>query len=184
MKTRTIALFLAFALLLTGCGRSLDPETLALAEASEAACWVRVMERKRVPIPEGVEGNWSTATDGTQWGYLAECMLMEDFFDNLAPDGMPNRVFVLLDRDQYPLEVYSSRHKGKSLFLYLNLIPGYTQGVEYWNGMDDVVEAEYPVFTACGIRWETLDRECLRRMEALRAYGKAHPRDLIPHAAQ
>ena len=173
-------LLLVLALLLSACGKRLDAETQALAEASDAVCWVRTGEKTFVPVPEELEGNWRTASNGEHWGYLMECMLMEDFFGNLTPDGMPNRVFVLLDRDQYSLKLYSPQKKGKNLFLYLDLIPGYSRRAVNWEG----VEERYPVFTARGIRWETLDRECLRRMKALRAYGKAHPRELIPHAAQ
>ena len=176
-----LVLCLVLALLLSGCGqRKLDAEIQALAEASDAGCWVRAAEKTFVPVPEGLEGNWQTTSNGEHWGNLMECMLMEDFFGNLTPDSMPNRVFVLLDRDQYSLMLYSPQKKRKNCFLYLDLIPGYSRRAMNWEG----AEEEYPVFTVRSIRWETLDRECLRRMEALRAYGKAHPRELIDHAAQ
>ncbi len=182
MKTNRILpiLLLVLTLFLSACGKRLDAETQALAEASDAVCWVRAAEKTFVPVPEGLEGNWQTASNGEHWGNLMECMLMEDYFGNLTPDSMPNRVFVLLDRDQYSLMLYSPEKKRKNCFLYLDLIPGYSRRAMNWEGEEE----EYPVFTARSIRWETLDRECLRRMEALRAYGKAHPRELIPHAAQ
>ena len=182
MKTNRILplLLLVLTLFLSACGKRLDAETQALAEASDAVCWVRAAEKTFVPVPEGLEGNWQTASNGEHGGNLMECMLMEDFFGNLTPDSMPNRVFVLLDRDQYSLMLYSPQKKRKNCFLYLDLIPGYSRRAVNWEG----VEEEYPVFTVRSIRWETLDRECLRRMEALRAYGKAHPRELIDQAAQ
>ena len=108
-----------------------------------------------------------------------ECRLLEDFFDTLGPGDRRDRIFVLLEPGQYPHMVYGPQKKGKTLFLYLNLVPGYTHRVQGWDG-----EEEYPVFTARAIRWETLDRKCLRRMNALRAYGKVNPRELVERAAQ
>ena len=181
MKIRRtiLTLFLALTLLLSACGKRLDPETLALAEASDAVCMVRTVKTEFVPVPEGMEGSWHTAADGTNWGNLMECSLMEDFFDNLGQAGRTARVFVLLDSGQYPQMLYGPQKKGKTLFMYLNLVPGYTQRVQGWDG-----EEEYPVFTAGAIRWETLDRKCLRRMKAIRAWGRANPRKLPSRAAQ
>ena len=186
---RTIlALFLILALLLPGCGRKLDPDTRALAEACDAVCTGKVVSWEMIPYPEGTNFDLYCAErpDGTRWAMLVKLRLMADFYGNLTPKGTGLGaysywyIFVLADADwqRRPIPPYGKPER----ILFLDIVPGLTHWDSYLNAEDD-----YLVFaphSAESMRWRTDDGEGIRFIEALRAYGKRNSRELIPHAAQ
>ena len=190
MKTRRtiLALFLALTLLLSACGRRLDDETQALAEACDAVCMGKVLKFEMVPYPEGTDLDLRCVEleDGSRWAMLVKLRLTADFLGNLTPLG-PGLgtssywyIFVLADADWYNRTM--PPHGKPERILFLDIVPGLTHWDSYMGAEDD-----YLVFaphSAESVRWRTDDGEGIRFIEALRAYGKAHPRELIPHGAQ
>lgn len=163
-----LVLCLVLALLLSGCGRSLDPETQAMAEKSDAICVVKVSS-----VEEG-QANWV----GTGKGRLLKCMLYADFLGNLTELGISlnvnksRSIFVLLDGEE------DVPGPGSELLLFLNVLPGYTVR-EPLSGRERL--AFVPCGTA-GVRREPYSRENQRLLEAVRLYGRAHPRELLENA--
>lgn len=164
-----LVLCLVLALLLSGCGRSLDPETQAMAEKSDAICVVQVSS-----VEEG-QADWV----GTGKGRLLRCMLYTDFLGNLTERGTSlnqnnqRSIFVLVDGEE------DVPGPGSVLLLFLNVLPGYT-----WQ--EPMSGRERLVFVPCGtagVRREPYDRKNQRFLEAVRLYGKKHPRELMEHAA-
>ena len=164
-----LVLCLVLALLLSGCGRSLDTETQAMAEKSDAICVVQVSS-----VEEG-QADWV----GTGKGRLLRCMLYTDFLGNLTERGTSlnqnnqRSIFVLVDGEE------DVPGPGSVLLLFLNVLPGYT-----WQ--EPMSGRERLVFVPCGtagVRREPYDRKNQRLLEAVRLYGKKHPRELMEHAA-
>ncbi len=192
MKTRIILSALVLALL-PACGsRTLDAETKALADSCDAVCLGRfepaVWYSQLVHCPEGMELEGTETSDGTRWVRLLRVHLTADYFGNLSPRGTEldrfspyYYIFLLVGedyRDVYSLRDYSGR---TDLLLFLDIVPGYTQRVK-----EGSKEGEYLVFTphgSTGLR-EPSDAAGLRLLDALRSYGRANRRELIPHAAQ
>ena len=188
MKTRIILSALALLLLLSACGRRLDPETQALAETCDAVCMGKVEKWEFVPCSEGEELNLRCVerVDGSRWAVLLKLRLTADIFGNLTPKGTglgTNSywyIFVLADADWYSREV--PPHGKLDRILFLDVVSGLTHWDSYMGAEDD-----YLVFTPHSpesVRWRTDDAEGIRFVEALRAYGRANRRELIPHAAQ
>ena len=164
-----LVLCLVLALLLSGCGRSLDPETQAMAEKSDAICVVQVSS-----VEEG-QADWV----GSGKDRLLRCMLYTDFLGNLTERGISlnqnnqRSIFVLVDGEA------DVPGPGSVLLLFLNVLPGYT-----WR--EPMSGRERLVFVPCGtagVRREPYDRKNQRLLEAVRLYGKKHPRELMEHAA-
>ena len=164
-----LVLCLVLALLLSGCGRSLDPETQAMAEKSDAICVVQVSS-----VEEG-QADWV----GTGKGRLLRCMLYTDFLGNLTERGTSlnqnnqRSIFVLVDGEE------DVPGPGSVLLLFLNVLPGYT-----WR--EPLSGRERLVFVPCGtagVRREPYSRENQRLLEAVRRFGKAHPRELLENAS-
>ena len=153
MKTRRtiLTLFLALTLLLSGCGRRLDADTRALAEACDAVCLGRFEPGStwmslRVPGPEGTELEGVETSDGTRWVRLLRIHLTADYLGNLTPRGTDldgfspyYYIFVLVGddyRDAYSLPDYTGR---TDLLLFLDIVPGLT----HWAfSMDESVKAK------------------------------------------
>ena len=164
-----LVLLLASALLLSGCGRSLDPETQAMAEKSDAICVVQVSS-----VEEG-QADWV----GSGKDRLLRCMLYTDFLGNLTERGTSlnqnnqRSIFVLVDGEE------DVPGPGSVLLLFLNVLPGYT-----WQ--EPMSGRERLVFVPCGtegVLRDPYDRKNQRLLEAVRLYGRKHPRELMEHAA-
>ena len=149
---------------LHGCGeKTLDADTLALAEESDVICLVRVVD----------------AEPGD--GYcICKCQVRADYLGNLTRWGMdlnPNNFppSYLYVRVEGLLDVEDFWPKSKnSLAMTLFLKPDPEErvyAVSRWG--------EFRVFLPAGrkaLRWGgNVDAEGLRLQDALRAYGKTHP---------
>ena len=183
MKTRLFILTptIALALLLSGCKR-LDADTRALAEASDAVCMGRVESWEQVPCPEETDLDLycTQRWDGSRWAVLVKLRLTADFSGNLTLKGTSYRyIFVLMNAGWHQPVPDSGKPER---ILFLDVVPGLTHRASYMGAEDDCL-----VFTphnAESVRWRTDDGEGLRLIEALRAWGRAHRRELIEHAAQ
>ena len=151
-------LFLVFLLqfFLHGCGRKeLDPETLALAEESQAVC------RASPLLDDGFQPN--SRIPGKR---LLFCLLMADYRGNLSEAGTDlNRydsqyIYVMLDMAEY--EAFVKEPAAMVLFLDLS-------GTEY-GGCSVLVP-----HGKAGQQKDGRDRASMEREELLRAWGKAHP---------
>ena len=157
---RLFWILLLIFLLLPGCGRKLDPETLALIEASDAVCLAKMQDVRRIPAPEG---------DG--WAYLLTCRVEEDYLGSLTKYEEEAILFwrpeVLLTEEEfrafgpeYRERMPADGNTELTLFLKLSgdgstFIPAGENALR-WGGPSD----------AAGVR--------LR--EAFRTYGNKHPR--------
>ncbi len=168
-RNRILPLFLVLALLFSGCARSLDPETQAMAEKSDAICVVKVFS-----VEEG-QASWA----GAGKGRLLKCLLYADFLGDLTERGISlnqnhhRSILVFVDGEE------DQPRPGSELLLFLNVLPGYT-----WQ--EPMIVRERLVFVPCGtagVRREPYDRKNQRLLEAVRLYGKKHPRELMEHAA-
>ena len=154
----TLAVFLVLALCLSGCGRTLDPETLALIEASDAVCRVGAKL-------------WSYSYQGDM--AILECRVKEDYLGNISTRGRDLNsydrvtVYVMVDEDWY--DSVRKEYYGYDLILFLDLWEE-----EYQGGRWDLF---VPHGGEESIRREGRDAAGVRYMEALRAYGKKHPRE-------
>ena len=187
MKTRIIILAFVLVFLLSGCKR-LDPDTRTLAEVCDAVCMGKVLKFEMVPYPEGTDLNLRCVEleDGSRWAMLVKLRLTADFLGNLTPLG-PGLgtssywyIFLLADADWYNRTM--PPHGKSERILFLDIVPGLTHWDSYLGAEDD-----YLVFAphdADSVRWRTDDAEGIRFIEALRAWGRANRRDLLPHAAQ
>ena len=144
--------------LLPGCGRKgLDPETLALMEDSDAVC-------------RATAHLWS---DSGQGEAILECRVVEDYLGNISTRGQDlNRydrviVYVMVDEDWY--DWVRKEYYGHDLILFLDL-----REEEYKGGKWDLF---VPHGGEGSLRPEGWDAEGIRYLEALRAYGKKHPRE-------
>ena len=157
MKTRRIlALFLALALLLHGCGeKTLDAETLALMEASDAVC--------------RVEARLYTYSNGD---VVMECRVKEDYLGNISTRGQDlnfyDRVYVYVEVDEAWYTAMRKEYYGHDLILFLDLRE------------EEYRDSRWHLFVPHGgegsIRFEGRDGAGLRYLEALGDYGKKHPR--------
>ena len=188
MKTRIILSALVLTLLLSGCGRRLDADTRALAEACDAVCMGKVLKWEMVPCPEGTDLDLRCVEkeDGSRWAALIKIQLTADFLGNLTPKGTGLGtssywyVFVLADADWYNRPMPD--HGKPERILFLDIVPGLTHWDSYLGAEDDYLL--FAPHNAESVRWRTDDAEGIRFIEALRAYGRANRRELIPHAAQ
>ena len=147
-------------LLLPGCGKTLDANTRALVEKCDAVCLVKVKKGETHEVAPGKRD------------YLMTCLVRADYLGNLTERGQDlngkdrQYVYVLIeDGDDWPAE-------GSCLLLFLNR----TEKSAYWrNGYMEYYPFYVPRGTA-GMRREPTDAKGLRLLEALREYGKQHPR--------
>lgn len=166
MRIRRLLFVLLVLLLLSGCGRTLDADTQALVEKSDAVCLVTV---KKGEVHEVAPGNWD---------YLMTCLIRADYLGNLTERGQDlngqdhQYIHVLMENgDNWPGE-------GSRLLLFLNR----TEKSAYWqNGYMEYYPFYVPRGTA-GMRREPTDGKGLRLLEALREYGKQHPRETEKNA--
>ncbi|MBR3556882.1 MAG: hypothetical protein IKN89_13315 [Oscillospiraceae bacterium] len=161
---RPFWILLLIVLLLPGCGRKLDPETLALIEASDAVCLASVRDIRRIPAPEE-EG----------WAYLLTCRVKEDYLGSLTVINEIGTILywrpeVLLTEEEYRAFVPEYRERSRpggntELTLFLKLSE---DGVTFVPAGENALRWGGPSDTA-GIR--------LR--EALQAYGNKHPQEWL-----
>ena len=174
---KKLCLCLVLLLLLSGCGsRSLDPETAALADSSDAVCRVNIVDI----FDEADE-------TGAAVGSILYCRVLTDYLGSLTERGTElesyDRQFIFLRvSGEWRQEFYAWRRdpesagKAMNLLVFLNATEERREWISPWK---DGVSGEFMVFVPngeAGLRWEPADREGLRYLEALRAYGKAHPR--------
>jgi len=161
---RLFCILLLLFLLLPGCGRKLDPETLALAEASDAVCLAAMKDVEVIPAPEG------SGRD-----YLLTCRVKEDYLGSLTVINEIGTVLywrpeILLTEEEF--RAFGAAYRERSqpggnteLTLFLKL------------------SADGSTFIPAGenaLRWGGhTDAAGVRLREALRAYGNKHPREWL-----
>ena len=166
---KKICLILALLLLLPGCGRTLDAETLALAEESDIICLARISPVDNGPDVYSVPGS----------GYcIIKCQVQADYLGNLTP--WSSNLYVLLNEADLDADAYRDYLRDKTkgtmqVFLFLKHDPE-----------DAVYHAprwgEFRAFVPAGknaLRCGIVDGAGLRLQDALRAYGKDHPGEKI-----
>ncbi len=156
---------LVLVLLFSACGKRLDEETLALAEESDIVCLAHIGTAEAFPETGG--------------GYcILECQVREDY---LGSRTEWRRIFVLLEGADLDMDAYRDGFKGKTKYsgqviLFLKYDPEDTVYHGHWSHWP----REFRAFVPAGknaLRWGGIvDAEGLRLQEALRAYGKEHPR--------
>ena len=157
------ALFFLLMFFLHGCaGKTLDGETEALIEASDAVC-----------LAEAREG-------GTSYDRKTVMALTvrEDYLGNISTLGQDAHrddrvtVYVAVDHDWYIRVFKAWKEESGKYTLRLILF------LDVWE--EDYMDGR-PLFVPLGgegtIRRETRDGAGLRYLEALRTYGKKHPRE-------
>lgn len=161
---------LALALFLHGCGTPpLDQETAALAEGSDAVCLAEIWGYD----PE-------KADDGT---IVLKCKLTWDYLGSLTDRGTAlgpgeERGIFLLVEDSWFQEEAKARLttvEPSRLLLFLRATEERREAFDRELG-----KVECVVFVPngeAGLRWEPTDAEGLRYGQALREYGKTHPRE-------
>lgn len=161
---RLFCILLLLLLLLPGCGRKLDPETLALIEGSDAVCLASVRDIQRIPAPEE-EG----------WAYLLTCRVKQDYLGSLTKINAIGTILywrpeVLLTEEEF--RAFGAEYRKRfpadgntELTLFLKL------------------SADGVTFVPAGenaLRWgRPSDVAGVRLREALRAYGNKHPREWL-----
>lgn len=157
-------ILLLLFLLLPGCGRKLDPETLALIEASDAVCLAAMKDVEVIPAPEG------SGRD-----YLLTCRVKEDYLGSLTVINEIGTILywrpeVLLTEEEYRAFVPEYRERSRpggntELTLFLKLSE---------DGVTFVLAGEN------ALRWSgPSDAAGIRLRDALRAYGNKHPREWL-----
>ena len=156
------ALFFLLMFFLHGCGKAPDGETTALIEASDAVCLAEAT---------GGSASYDRKT-------VMALTVREDYLGSISTLGQDAHrddrvtVYVAVDHDWY-IRVFKAweEESGKytlRLILFLDV----------WE--EDYMDGR-PLFVPHGgegtIRRETRDGAGLRYLEALRAYGKTHPRE-------
>ncbi len=159
---------LVLVLLFSGCGRRLDPETLALAEESDIICLAYIGSAEAFPE--------------TGDGYcILACQVREDYLGSRT-EG--RRIFVLLEGADLDMDAYRDGFKGKTKYtgqviLFLKYDPEDTVYHGHWSTWP----REFRVFVPAGknaLRWGGIvDAAGLRLREALWAYGKTRPGEKI-----
>ena len=158
------ALFFLLMFFLHGCGQKLDPETAALAEASDAVCLAAA-------------GKSETSYDQKT---VMPLTVSEDYLGNIStlgrdlhPDDRVT-VYVAVDHDWYIRVFLPWVEEARNSRLRLRLV----LFLDVWE--EDFVDG-HPLFVPHGgeesILRESRDAAGLRYLEALRAYGKAYPRE-------
>ena len=147
-------------MILPGCGRkTLDSGTQALVEKSDAVCLVTV--KKAEP---------RFSYDGTRAVSLLLCLVRADYLGNLTErgqdlNGQDHRyVYVMVEDTQDRL--MDLPKAGERLLLFLNKTEDHG-GWGYGNEQ---------FYVPLNLRREPTDAKGLRLLEALREYGKQHPR--------
>ena len=152
-------------LLLPGCGRTLDADTQAVVEKCDAVCLVTV--KKAEP---------RFSYDGTRAVSLLLCLLRADYLGNLTErgqdlNGQDHRyVYVMVEDTQDRL--MDLPKAGERLLLFLNKTEDHG-GWGYGNEQ---------FYVPLNLRREPTDGKGLRLLEALREYGKQHPRETEKNA--
>ena len=147
-------------LLLPGCGRTLDANTQAMVEKCDAVCLVTV--KKAEP---------RFSYDGTRAVSLLLCLVRADYLGNLTErgqdlNGQDHRyVYVMVEDTQDRL--MDLPKAGERLLLFLNKTEDHG-GWGYGNEQ---------FYVPLSLRREPADAAGLRLLEALREYGKQHPRE-------
>ncbi len=140
-----------------------------MAEKSDAICVVKVFS-----VEEG-QASWA----GAGKGRLLKCLLYADFLGDLTERGISlnqnhhRSILVFVDGEE------DQPRPGSELLLFLNVLPGYT-----WR--EPLSGRERLVFVPCGtagVRREPYSRENQRLLEAVRRFGRAHPRELLENAS-
>ena len=158
---RLLFVLLVLLLLLPGCGRTLDAETTALIEASDAVCLAAVKDVEVVPAPES-----------SGRGYIMTCQVKEDYLGSLTKINAIGTILywrpeVLLTEEEF--RAFGAEYRKRfpadgntELTLFLKL------------------SADGVTFVPAGenaLRWgRPSDAAGVRLREALRAYGNKHPR--------
>lgn len=160
MKTACflLTLLLLASLFLPGCQKkSLDAETLALAEACDAACHVR-------PLAERYQPNAQFPDE--PYKRLMECLVTADYRGNLSEEGTDlshassRYIYVLVDKAW--LEDFLEDPTGLLLFL----------------DRSDKTYHDHAVFVPhgeSGLQIDAPGKAGLAREELLRSWGKEHP---------
>ena len=164
MRIRRFLFILLLLFLLPGCGqKTLDPETAALIEASDAVCLAKMQDVRRIPAPEG---------DG--WAYLLTCRVEEDYLGSLTKYEDEAILFwrpeVLLTEEEcrafgaeYRVRIPADGNAELTLFLKLS-----------GDGSTFIPAGEN------ALRWGSpTDAAGIRLREALRVYGNKHPREWL-----
>ena len=163
MRIRRLLFVLLVLLLLSGCGRTLDADTQALIEASDAVCLAKMQDVRRIPAPVG---------DG--WAYLLTCRVEEDYLGSLTKYEdeaiLSWRPEVLLTEAEFRAfgEAFRRRWQpsgNTELTLFLKLS---ADGVTFVPAGENALRWGGPT-DAAGIRFR----------EVLRAYGNKHPREWL-----
>ena len=173
MRIRRLLFVLLVLHLLPGCGRravpALDPESVRLAETADAVGLA------------GIRGyNSEVSEDGT---IVLECKALQDFLGSLTDRGTAlgpdeDRAFFLRVEDGWFQEEAMARLRAGEpwrLLLFLRVTGERREQFDRELG-----KGEYAVFVPngeAGLRWEPGDAEGLRYRQALREYGKTHPRE-------
>ena len=160
-------ILLLLFLLLPGCGRKLDPETLALADASDAVCLVCLAAMKDVEV--------IPAPEGSGRDYLLTCRVKQDYLGSLTKINEIGTILywrpeVLLTEEEF--QAFGAAYRERSqpggnteLTLFLKL------------------SADGSTFIPAGenaLRWGgPSDAAGIRLREALRAYGNKRPREWL-----
>ena len=152
---------------LHGCGgKTLDDRTRALAEKSDAVCLVTV--KKAEP---------RFSYDGTRVSTLLLCLVRADYLGNLTErgqdlNGQDHRyVYVLVEDSQDRLTDLPKA--GERLLLFLKKTEdrgGWGYGHEQF-------------YVPLSLRREPADAAGLRLLDALREYGRTHPRERSENGA-
>ncbi|MBR5701386.1 MAG: hypothetical protein IKX47_02880 [Oscillospiraceae bacterium] len=159
------ALFFLLMFFLHGCaGKAPDGETTALIEASDAVCLVTA-------------GTSKTSYDQKTVIPLPVC---EDYLGNISSLGRDLHlddlvtVYVAVDHDWYIRVFLPWVEEARNSRLRLRLV----LFLDVWE--EDYIDG-HPLFVPHGgeetILRESRDADGLRYLEALRAYGKSHPRE-------
>ena len=151
---------------LHGCGKKeLDDATRSLAEKSDAVCLVTVAK---------AEPRFSY--DGTRVQSLLKCLVRTDYLGNLTKRGQDlngqDRRYVCVLVEDTQDRLTDMPNAGEGLLLFLKK----TEDHDGWG------YGHEQFYVPLSLRREPADTAGLRLLEALREYGKRHPRERSENA--